>query len=282
MFTLKIQNANGEIFELTHNSKNFYVTGIEGLALSPVTINTASSGLNDGSFFNSAIVEQRNIIIYITINGDIEQNRQRLYRVFSTKTPCTIYFKNKNRNVKIIGYVEAFECDLFSQRQAAQISIICPRPYFESLETVYTELSKIVKLFEFPFSISEPTVISEIADTPLCQIINDGDIETGFIITMNIQKTISSLTLYNTTKQESFGVNYSFLAGDQLTINTKAGEKSVTLLREGQETNMLNYISKNSTWLTLGVGLNEFTFTVNTGEEATTAVFETTSLYGGV
>lgn len=131
MYTLKIENTNGEIFELTHDFSNYYVTDVSGLTPPATTINTAKAGIIDGTFFNSASVEERNIVISLTINGDIEANRQKLYRIFPRKTPCTIYFKNANRDVKIKGYVETIECDPFVKREKAQISIICPRPYFE-------------------------------------------------------------------------------------------------------------------------------------------------------
>ena len=56
MFSLKIKNTNGELFELTHNSKNYYITRVEGLTPPPTAVNTATAGTLDGSFFNSARV----------------------------------------------------------------------------------------------------------------------------------------------------------------------------------------------------------------------------------
>ncbi|MBQ1574074.1 MAG: phage tail family protein, partial [Clostridiales bacterium] len=152
MYSLKIENTNGEIFELTHDFSNYYVTDVSGLTPPATTINTAKAGIIDGTFFNSASVEERNIVISLTINGDIEANRQKLYRIFPRKTACTVYFKNANRDVKIQGYVETIESDLFSKREKAQISIICPRPYFEDLATIYAELAATLSMFEFPFA----------------------------------------------------------------------------------------------------------------------------------
>ena len=44
MFTLKIENANGEIFELTHDSRNYVVIGVEGLTYPPTAVNTSTGG----------------------------------------------------------------------------------------------------------------------------------------------------------------------------------------------------------------------------------------------
>ena len=63
MYSLKIENTNGEIFELTHDFSNYYVTDVSGLTPPATTINTAKAGIIDGTFFNSASVEERNIVI---------------------------------------------------------------------------------------------------------------------------------------------------------------------------------------------------------------------------
>lgn len=287
MFILKIENANGQTFELTHDSRNYAVIGIQGLTPPPTAINTSAGGRVDGSFHNSSIVEQRNIVIDIILNGDIEANRQQLYKIFSLKKPCTIYFQNENRNVQIVGYVETLEGDLFVQREQMQISIICPRPYFEDLNTIYTELSRIIRKFEFPFAIeeSDPIPFSEIVDYPLCTVNNGGDVETGVIMTVEITAAVADLTIYNTTLQQYFGFNRSFFAGDTITINTISGQMSVTRTSGGQTTNLLNNVTAGSTWFKLAVGDNDFTYTVSAGGSVAGAVriiFATANLYGGV
>ncbi|MDE7094681.1 MAG: phage tail family protein, partial [Oscillospiraceae bacterium] len=139
MFTLKIENTRGEIFELTNNEQDYAIVGVSGLTRPDTTVNT-SSGVSDGEYYNSSKVGMRNIVIDILLRGDIETNRQRLYRIFPLKTACTVYFKNYNRDVKIKGYVEVLDGDLFVEQEQIQISIICPQPYFESLQTIHTEL----------------------------------------------------------------------------------------------------------------------------------------------
>ena len=282
MFSLKIKNAKGEIFELTHDNRNYYVVGIQGLT-PPATAVNSSTGAGDGGYYNSSRVEQRNIVIDIMLNGDIEGNRQRLYKIFNLKKSCEIYFKNTNRDVKITGYIEIIDGDLFVEREQIQISIICPRPYFEDLNTIYTELSKILRMFEFPFSISNPVPFSEIVDYPLCTINNTGDVECGCILSINIFSDVEGLTVYNVTKQEFFGLNYSFIAGDEIVINTVSGKFGVKLIRNGIETNLLNFVKMNSKWFQLEQGDNDFTYTTTSGaDDAVMINFATAALYGGV
>ena len=283
MFTLKIENTNGDVFELKHNSPNYYITSVQGLTPPHTAVNTATAGTIDGTFFNSARVEQRNIVITVVINGDIETNRQRLYTIFPRKTPCTVYFKNANRDVKIVGYVEALEGDLFVQREQMQISIICPRPYFEALDALYTELSKILAMFEFPFSIITPIPFSEILDYPICTITNTGDAACGTTIDIDFSGNVTGLKIANTATQTFFELDYTFEDNDHVTINTNSGQMGVTLQRAGVQTNLLNYVAQNSTWLKIAPGENTFTFTVTSGDAEDVKIhFTTALLYGGV
>ena len=186
-FTLKIENTKGEVFELTHNTKNYVVAGVQGLTRPSTTVNTSACAGIDGSFFNSARMNQRNIVIDLVLRGDIETNRQALYRIFPAKTPCTVYFKNHNRNVKIKGYVETLEGDIFQMQERMQISIICPKPFWEDMEAIYSELSNFVNRFRFPFSIEEPIPISSYGGYGGVIIENPGDVELGFICRIFIQ-----------------------------------------------------------------------------------------------
>ena len=285
MYSLKIQNANGDIFELSHNTQNYAIIGVTGLTPPATAINTATAGIIDGTFFNSARVNQRNIVITVVLNGDIEANRQRLYKIFPRKVPCTIYFKNANRNVKIIGYVETLDGDLFSMREQMQISIICPRPYFEDLNTIYTELAHVLRLFEFPFAIAKtPGVpMSEQTANPTCTIVNNGDAAAGCIISIAINGAVEGLKIINSTQQTYFGFDYTFSAGDEIEINTSSGVMGVILKRNGVTTNLLNYVIPGSTWFRLSLGENIFTYTLTSGDVASVvAIFATTNLYGGV
>lgn len=282
MFTLKIQNTNGDIWELTHNV-NYHITSVQGLTPPPTIINTATAGTIDGTFFNSARVEQRNIVITVVPNGDIEANRQLLYKIFPRKTKCTVFFKNKNRDVKIDGYVETLESDLFTMREEIQISIICPRPYFEALNDLYNELSKVLALFEFPFSIVTPIPFSEYLDAPMAYIINEGDAACGSIIHVDVYDAVTGLKITNTTNQTFFELNYTFQNNDQIIIDTRSGQMNVKLQRAGAFTNLLNYVTQGSTWLKILPGQNIFTFSLSTGDTEDVKIHFTTSLlYGGV
>lgn len=284
MFTLKIESKLGTV-ELTHDLNNYAVIGIQGLTPPPATINTAVAGNIDGSFFNSARVESRNLVITIVLRGDIEGNRQRLYRIFPRKAPVTVYFKNKNRDVKISGYVETLEGDLFVQKEQIQISILCPRPYWENIDVVSQEISDIQPLFEFPFDIEEdnPIEISSISSTPIYVYDNVGDVETGAVFKFIVNGTVSGLTLTNFTTSAYIGFNYTFAAGDIITLSTVQGGLYARLERNNSVINLLNYLTSGSTWIKLAIGENELLYTVMSGnDEDVRCIITASTLYGGV
>lgn len=53
--------------------------------------------------------------------------------------------------------------------------------------------------------------------------------------------------------------------GDDIVICTIQGQKSVTLIRDGESTNILNCLGKNPSWLKLYKGDNYFAYTAETG-----------------
>ena len=112
MFTLKIENAKGEILDLSSNS-NYSVVGISGLNPPGATLSTAAITTNDGSILNNSRIESRNLVFNIILNGNIESSRINLYKYFRVKQKCKIHYKNGSRNVYIEGYIETFEDDFF-------------------------------------------------------------------------------------------------------------------------------------------------------------------------
>lgn len=282
MFTLKIGNNRGSIYELTHNTGRYAVVGIDGLTRPPTNINTAIAGGIDGSFFNSARVEQRNLVISIILRGDIETNRQALYTIFPLKSKCTIYFSNKNRDVKIEGFVETLEADLFTMQERVQVSIICPRPYWQDMNEIIESISTTVNLFQFPFSISEPIPFAEIYNEPHAFLNNLGDSETGFTIVTTLEKNLSTLTFTNLTTGEFFKVDYTMLEGDTFILSTIQGGLNVRIEREGSSINLLNYIGAGSSWIKLVTGLNDITYSCGSDEADFPIAINAIWLYGGV
>lgn len=282
MYSLKVENNRGEALSLTGN-KNYTVYKIEGLNPPQAAINSSVNTTVDGSTINSVRVENRNIVIYVSIEGEIEKNRINLYKYFPVKKTVTLYFSNGSRNVLIEGVVEVIECDLFTKKQVAQISIICPKPYFKAVECLIANFSDVSNLFEFPFSIAESGVeISAVTTNIRKSIVNAGDVETGVIIELFSTGTVVNPVIYNVFSRTYMKLNITMQPSDRIIINTYVGEKAIKLTRAGVVTNVIGHMVKDSTWLTLDAGDNVFSYDCDSGSNNLQITFTTALLYSGV
>ena len=282
MFTLKVENDRGEVLNLTSNP-DYTVYNINGLTPPQATVSTSVNATMDGSSVNNVRVEKRNIVIYTTINGSVEAKRINLYKYFPVKRNVKLYFSNGTRDTVIEGVVELIECNLFSNRQIAQISIICPKPYFKSVDQLVTNFSDINKLFAFPFSIPESGIeFSAITSNIRKSIINVGDVPTGVIMELVANGTVVNPVIYDVLKRTHMALNFTMQPSDKIIINTNVGEKSVSLVRNGVSTNILGNMVHDSDWFTLESGDNVFTYDTESGNNNLQITFTTSLLYSGV
>lgn len=173
---------------------------------------------------------------------------------------------------------------MFTNKQIAQISIICPKPYFKDIDSLNTDFSDVSALFEFPFSIDSDGIdFSEIVVNVRRNIFNDGDVDTGVIIELFAAGgVVVNPVIYDVLKRTKIKLNVTMLQSDLITINTNIGEKSVSLTRSGVKTNAMGHLSADSEWLQLASGDNVFTYECESGGSNLQITFKTTALYGGV
>ena len=287
MYTAKIENAKGDVLQLSGNETEYQVTSITGLNPPNAQINTTTVVGLDGERYNSARLEMRNIVITMRINGNVEANRQKLYRFFPTKQWCRFYFKNENRDVYIDGYVETVEVALFSKSEKMQVSILCPQPFFKALDGIIDDISKVMPAFTFPFTINygEPVVISRLDAGKVTNVRNDSETETGMTIEISFRLAMSSVRIWNTETGESFGLSYNFMPGDVVRIDTNKGQKSVTLVRSATSTNLFTAIQAGSVFFQLEMGDNYFTYKADNdgvNDGYVTILFIHNTVYRGV
>ena len=267
MYIAKIENSGGEVLTLTQDESRWTVYEIAGLNPPGAQINLTNLAGLDGARFNSSKLATRNIVVSLKINGEIETNRQELYRFFRTKEACIFYFANANRNVKIAGYVETVECNMFSNMEIMQISIICPYPYFQAVEESETDISNQIRLFVFPFSINEgePVPFSEYTNNRIAVVENGSEAETGAVFKVEFTDNVNKLMIYNTEQNDHITINYDFQSGDRAIINTVKGQKSVALVRNGVSRNIFSAVERGSVFLQLLPGENRFSYVADDG-----------------
>lgn len=279
------------------------VKSIEGLGPSDAAINMTELSTNDGSLYNSARVNKRNIVFsFLFLETDtetIEDIRQKTYKYFPSKKKLTLQIVTDNRSVSTTGYVETNEPSIFeADGEGCSISIICPDPFFYSdgeNGTNETVFYGVQALFEFPFvndSLTEPLLeFGSIKNQTENVITYYGDSEIGLTIAIHAIGEATNITIYNTGTREQMAIETDKLvaltgsgitAGDTITIKTMRGSKGATLLRNGKVTNILNCLKKGCNWFTLAKGDNIFAYSAESGSSNLQFRMENKIIYDGV
>lgn len=262
----------------------FIVRSIDGLGPVKANVNVTDLSTNDGGIFNSSRLDKRNIVISLgflqTPNESIEDIRQKSYKYFPIKKKVYLKIETDNRTSVTEGYVESNEPDIFSQNEGTNISIICPDPFFYSETDNETLFSGVEPMFEFAFennSTSESLLeMGSIQNKTEQIIVYDGNSETGMTIYIHALGDASNITIVNNLTNEIMIINTEklktlmssedeIISGDTIIISTTRGDKSITLLRDGVKTNILNCLERGSKWFTLVKGDNIFSYTAATG-----------------
>lgn len=273
------------------------ITNIEGLGPVKSDILTTKISSSDGSSFNSARTGTRNVIIYFDFRfaKNIEVVRHETYKYFPKKKKIKLLIETDTRICETYGYVEDNDPNIFSENETTQISIICPDPYFYSVETNKTMLAGIEPMFEFPFSNEslddDLIVFSEIRNRNQANIIYEGDADIGMIIRIVALGEASDIIIYNLNTREQIHIDTSKLKtltgsgiiyGDEIIISTVKGNKYIKLLRNAVYTNIFNCIDKDTDWFQLTKGDNKFSFVAVTGQDNLELTMENQVVYEGV
>lgn len=312
MYTLKFENERGDLITLTGAEGMYQIIRIDGLNPPDAILHRSEVAGMDGTKYMSAKLEEREIVLTVKINGEVEKNRLNLYNYFKSKHYSKMYYSNGSRDVYIEGYVESIECDLFSMAEQMQIVLICPDPYFLSANEIMTDISKVLGAFEFPFAFGSDGVDNsvlmidrfperdfesiDVSDTitdeaiefsqfikdRIVNIPNEGENETGLIIRISATKQVVNPIIYNVETREFFKLNLTIDETETVTINTNRGHKSVTLSDETSTTNVINKVARSSTWLTLSKGDNQFTYEADVGSADMEVLFTHRTRYQAV
>ena len=124
-----------DVVNLTGLLDGFGTTQISGLTRPKAEINRSALAGANASRISGAQIAERNIVMDIVPQGDGEEMRQALYDILPFDTMLRFYVETKQRCVYIDGYAEELEGDEPNGDEfSVQVSIICPFPWFQSVE----------------------------------------------------------------------------------------------------------------------------------------------------
>lgn len=275
------------------------IKSIEGLGPSKSVVNITELVTSDISIFNSSRISSRDIVINLLYMNEpsVEDNRLKTYKFFPIKEKIKLSFLTDNREVYCYGYVESNVPSIFQKQSGCAITIKCPDPFFYATGNTAVEdsFTGIINLFSFPFfndSLTENTIeMGEIPSYPEQILHFDGEYSTGIIIRMYCSNIVVDPVIYNVDTGERISINTDKITaltgsplsvGDTILINTNKGEKSVKLIRGGDEINIIACLRSFDTWFTLKKGENKFTYSAKRGGESLNISYEYSTAYEGI
>lgn len=192
----------------------------------------------DGGYYQGRRVGDRNVVLTIDLNPNpalgetVSGLRELLYKTFVDPLVDNDYVElvlreDDGRIRNLYGYCEKFETEIFDVETMVQISMICPDPYIRDLaETVLTNPTG--SWITVPFTYN-------------------GTAETGFYVEIEVTNATNMVTLKN--NNSALKLSYPFQAGDQIRLNTKRGERDITLVRNFQLYPLIASLTSDSKWL---------------------------------
>ena len=154
--TVTVTNYLGESLTLELSNPfdiGINVRSIEGIGPPKGNVNYTEIASGDGGQFNSARASIRNITMQLGLMPvpTVEESRHRVYKYFPLDQQVTLRFETDKRLCEITGWVEECEPDIFSDDEVIDISIVCPDPYFYSVDSALgtVNFSGVVDTFEF-------------------------------------------------------------------------------------------------------------------------------------
>jgi len=234
--------------QLLDYSEGYTVQEIDGLDPVDATLVYSDFAGQDLSVFQSARRGNRDLVFKL----GFEPNwavvtpaalRRRLYDFFMPKSQVKLrFYQDDHPTVEISGRVEKIPSPRFTKDPDATITVVCEDSNFVDL---------------IPHNFTGGTV----AGSTVTTLAYPGNIETGFLFTLNVDRTISGVTLYNTPPDgslRSFPFLAPMVADDVLRISTILGNKFAILTHGGVDSPVLYGVSPSANWLNLFPGDNNF------------------------
>ncbi|WP_040197175.1 phage tail family protein [Candidatus Soleaferrea massiliensis] len=266
---LKYTNAGGESITLKQ-SRPYFLTKIDGTGNVRQTVNTFKAPEQDGAFYISSTLDMRNITLEGTVIADTPDEaytrRQRFLQIFSPKLRGTLLYRG--RQISCVVEEAGFTVSTRQRIPNFFVSLLCPSPFFETLDEVRQELASWIPMFEFELEIPEGGM--EFGMRQPSQIItvdNIGDVPCGCEIVFQALGTVTNPELLNIDTGEYIRLLTTMSAGDELRVYTHFAGKRVVSVDGSTVTNAFSLLDTGSAFFQLAAGVNTLRYDASVNME---------------
>lgn len=236
--SVDVQSENPFILEIrdARPTDSIIVEKIEGLGPPDVDLFMGDYA-RDGGSYSGRRVPPRNVTFTLRINPNYKLNesvsglRNMLYKAFmdpfedADSLPFILH-DDELPDRFVEGHTEKFDTDIFSGDTVVTIATRCPNPYI--LDVEWTSHAAAGPSFPFQY---------------------DGTAGAGMVLELTFT-TGSTLTTIDLNDKKMF-LDYDFLLGDELLIDTRRGHRKIQVTRAAETTDILYALDPDSVWLEL-------------------------------
>lgn len=270
MFTQLIYTAaDGKTLDLFHNNY-FDLINADGLTVVNTTIATTTTPQIDGDTQQNVQANPRAITLDMKIKSglDVERAKRGILDVIKIKKRANLLYRQgiggEMREIEINGTVESISMPRFNNDVTMQVSIYCNDSFWQDINDVVVEINRVIGAhhFEVYFPTNAPIPLGVIDRQMQQTYINDGDTDTGVIITIVATGAVTNPKIYD-QNGAFIGVTDSMQVGDKIVINTYKGQKTIT--KNG--VSIFNKIMDGSTFIRMETGTNVFSIDADAGAQ---------------
>lgn len=217
--------------------------GVDGLGPPEIQVSMANT-LNAGGFYQGRRALNKQLVALIGLNpnyalgqvpGDL---RTTLYGLLAPAEDdsITVQFVDDEEVVaSIVGYVSKMEINPFAETPEVQVTTDCNSPYLVAPDELFIE----------PESKPSPSIE------------NVGTAPAGIHMEVQFTADLAGWTMQHVSGRK-MELDYDFLTGDLLTIDTRPGHREISVLRVGVKSNIIYALTEDSIWFMLHGGVNNF------------------------
>lgn len=258
----------------------------------------STSGINQaGGTYLGYHIAARDIEIVGHINEQdkaiIREYRHQLNHALNPTYSATLIYQHGSfkRQIKCrVNSAPHFDADGVFLRFT--VNLLCLNPFWTDEAETYTQIATWIGGMEF--DMEDGLELTNSAEDPqweigyrlpnlITNLYNSGDAVTGLTITFVAQGAVKNPGLIDIQTQEYIQVNMDMLAGEEITIKTGYGEKSVTFKNQnGVESDAFRYLDIRSAYLQLAIGDNPYRYYAASGEDNLDVTIRHNNLYLGV
>lgn len=262
MYNAVFKSDNGGTF--TFSADNFVIFDIDGLSGISVDNSTSQGAGQIGVSLATSSVHSRTLTITGKIFNSVSAVKKQMRNVLAPFATGMLIFNNRYWIYCTVADAPTFAPG--AHKGDFTLRLLCPYPFWRELEQQLYTIGEITKKFHFPINYSTPHRFGEKTAIRKINVINTGDIEADYILSIKADDEVKNPYVANVDTLEMVQFNTTIHSGEEIRLYRDNNGIIRCVLSGGQtEKNIMSALDENSTLFKLHKGDNPLLVTDDTG-----------------